>query len=84
MEYDKKHHALLSAVLVPQIIDLIVEKDKISDVAAIDVFYKSKTYALLEIEDTKVWHYSPLTIYHIWKSEDETGEMQLPEEGLLI
>ena len=39
---------------------------------------------LLEKEETKVWHYSPLAIYHIWKNERETGEIELPEEGLLV
>lgn len=49
-----------------------------------NVFYQSETYALLEKEETKIWHYSPLTIYHIWKTERKTGKIELPEEGLLV
>jgi len=84
MEYDGKFHALLSAVLIPQIVDLIVNKENVDDVTAVNTFYQSETYALLEREETKVWHYSPLTIYNIWKTEKETGKIELPEEGLLV
>jgi hypothetical protein len=84
MEYDGKFHALLSAVLIPQIVDLIVNKENVDDVTAVSTFYRSETYALLEREETKVWHYSPLTIYNIWKTEKETGQIELPEEGLLV
>ena len=43
-------------------------------------FYNSKTYEVLAREETKVWHYSPLTIYTMWKEEKETGEIIFPEE----
>lgn len=72
-------NAILSVALIPQIIDLIVENEKIEDSVAIEQFYTSKTYELLSIEETKIWHYSPLTIYHMWKSEKETGKIIFPE-----
>lgn len=72
-------NAILSVALIPQIIDLIVENEKIEDSVAIEQFYISKTYELLSIEETKIWHYSPLTIYHMWKSEKETGKIIFPE-----
>ena len=68
----------------PQVVDIIVREEHLSDIEAINVFYQSETYALLEKEETKVWHYSPLAIYHIWKNERETGKIELPEEGLLV
>ena len=34
-------------------------------------------------EETKMWHFSPLTIFNIWKEEKETGKVVFPEEGLL-
>lgn len=76
---DQQFNTLLSIVIVPQVIDLILEKDGISDIDAIDKFYHSKVYKLLSIEDTKIWHYSPLTIYNMYKSEKETGEIEFPE-----
>lgn len=72
---------MLSVVLVPQVIDLLVEKECLEEVVAIDRFYGSSTYETLSKEETKVWHYSPLTIYHMWKHESETGELLFPEEA---
>lgn len=69
MEYDGKFHATLSVLLVPQIVDLIVKNEKMGDVEATNAFYQSKTYALLENEESKIWHYSPLTLYNIWKND---------------
>ena len=54
-----------------------------NELDAVKAFYSSDTYALLGTEETKVWHYSPLTVYHIWKAECETGQVMLPEEGAL-
>ncbi len=81
---EEKYSALLSMAIVPQVVDIIVREEHMSDVEAINVFYQSETYALLEKEETKIWHYSPLTIYHIWKTERKTGKIELPEEGVLV
>lgn len=81
---EEKYSALLSMAIVPQVVDIIVREEHMSDVEAINVFYQSETYALLEKEEIKIWHYSPLTIYHIWKTERKTGKIELPEEGVLV
>jgi uncharacterized membrane protein YoaT (DUF817 family) len=78
---DKKFNTLLSICIIPQILDLIVQNEKVDDIAAIDLFYNSKTYEFLSKEDTKFWHYSPLMLYTIWKYEKETGELYFPEEA---
>ncbi|MBR2902612.1 MAG: hypothetical protein IKC38_05345 [Clostridia bacterium] len=75
----KKFRSLLSIILVPQIVELIVDKEGIDELVALNELYGSRTYELLAREETNMWHYSPLTIYSIWKSEKETGEMILPE-----
>ena len=80
---EEKFSALLGVSIVPQVVDIIVREKKLSDITAISAFYRSETYALLEKEETKVWHYSPLTIYNIWNTEKETGKIELPEEGLM-
>ena len=76
---DEKFNAILSVSIIPQIISLIITKESMEEDAAINLFYESKTYELLSKEETKLWHYSPLTLYHIWKSERDTGEMVFPE-----
>lgn len=77
---DEKFNALLSLAIVPQIIDLIVRNEGLDDISAITEFYSSKTYEVLSNEETKVWHYSPLTLYMMFKGEKETGELIFPEE----
>ena len=77
---DKKFDSILSIALIPQTVALIVEKDEIDDITAINEFYQSKVYDLLSKEETKMWHYSPMTVYMMWKREKETGEIVFPEE----
>ena len=77
---DEKFNAILSVALIPQIIDLIIEKEHLDEVTALNDFQMSKTYDMLSNENTKLWHFSPLTLYMIWKSEQETGNVILPEE----
>jgi Cu/Ag efflux pump CusA len=58
---DEKFSAMLSVILVPQIIDIIIKKEKMIEDEALVRFYLSKTYKLLSDEESKLWHYSPLT-----------------------
>lgn len=57
---DKKFEAILT-LLVPQVINLICENYPLDEMTASKEFYESKVYSLLEQEDTKLWHFSPLT-----------------------
>jgi hypothetical protein len=41
--------------------------------------YDSKLYALLEQEDTKLWHYSVEKLFDLYQSEVEHGKLDLPE-----
>lgn len=77
---DEKFNSVLSVALIPQIVDLIVEREGLDDLDAIKEFYRSKVYDLLSTEETKMWHYSPMTVYMMWKREKETGEVVFPEE----
>lgn len=67
-------------VLVPQIIRLITENYSYDEVTASNEFYNSRVYALLEQEDTKLWHFSPLTLFNMFDEEKKTGSFELPEE----
>ncbi|MCD8286919.1 MAG: hypothetical protein LUD50_06825 [Clostridia bacterium] len=80
---EKEFQTLLSCYIVPGVIDNIVSREGISFKQAVHEFYRSKTYKYLEIEDTKVWHFSAYCLYTIWKSEQETGEPDWPEVGFL-
>ncbi len=77
---DERFNAILSIAIIPQTVDLIVKNDFVDEISAINEFYHSTTYEMLSREETKVWHFSPMTIYSMWKYERETGEIVFPEE----
>ena len=77
---DEKFNSILSIALIPQTVDLIVKNEGLDDIAAMNEFYRSKTYEMLAKEETKMWHFSPMTVYSMWKHEKETGEVVFPEE----
>lgn len=77
---DEKFNSILSIALIPSTVDLIVKNEGLSDIEGMNAFYYSKTYELLSKEETKMWHYSPMTLYSMWKHERMTGEIIFPEE----
>lgn len=77
---DEKFNSILSIALIPQTVALIAENQGLDDITALNEFYQSNVYELLSKEETKMWHYSPLTIYIMWKHEKDTGEIIFPEE----
>ena len=77
---DEKFNSILSIALIPQTVDLIVKNEWLDDISAMNEFYYSKTYEMLAKEETKMWHFSPMTVYSMWKHERETGEVVFPEE----
>ena len=77
---DAQFNSILSIALIPATVDLIVEREGIDDISAINEFYNSKVYELLSKEETKMWHYSPMTVYTMWKHEKKTGEIIFPED----
>ena len=65
---DKKFEAILT-LLVPQVVQLICENYPVNEIAASREFYESKVYSLLEQEDTKLWHFSPLALFNMYDEE---------------
>jgi len=68
-------------MLIPMVIQIIMDKKEISVIPAVKLFYLSKLYSKLEIECTKIWHLSPLALYEILEIELNTGELVFPTEG---
>lgn len=52
---------------------MITENYPYNEVSAAKEFYDSKVFALLEREDTKLWHLSALALFHIFDEETKTG-----------
>ena len=77
---DAEKFGAVMGLLVEQIVHLITENFAYDEMTATNEFYKSKVYALLEQEDTKLWHFSPLTLFNMFDEEKKTGSFELPEE----
>ena len=71
---DRKFEAIMT-LLVPQVVQLICENDSVDEVTASRAFYESKVYALLEQEETKLWHFSPLTLFSYVRRGDKDGRI---------
>lgn len=68
-------------ILVPQVIKEIMDNENISENTAIENFYNSKVYSVLENEKTKLWHLSPKALYELYKQEVKNGKIDFPEEA---
>ena len=77
---DKKKFEAMLVLLVPQVVHLISEYYGFDEVEASRRFYESSVYSLLEQEDTKLWHLSPLTLFNMYDEEKKTGKITFPEE----
>ena len=76
---EKKFEAVLT-LIVPHIIRLIMERYSYDEITASKEFYVSKVYSLLEQEEKKLWHFSPLTLFNMFAEEKSTGNFIIPEE----
>ena len=50
-------------------------------IEAINSLYFSRLYEKLEIENTKLWHLSPLALYELLEIELQTGKLVFPTEA---
>ena len=69
------------ALIVPPVISLIIKGGGISEEQAVLNFYRSKLYAELSDESSKLWHYGPATLYSMYTQELRTGSYEYPEEA---
>ncbi|MBD5462138.1 MAG: hypothetical protein HDR24_03620 [Lachnospiraceae bacterium] len=77
---DQKNFESMLVLLVPQVVQLISENYSCDEITASKEFYVSEVYELLEQEDTKLWHLSALTLFHMYDEEKRTGIISFPEE----
>lgn len=77
---DQKKFEAMLILIVPAVVHLIIENYGYSEVDASRSFYESQVYALLEQENTKLWHLSPLTLFNMYDEERKTGVITFPED----
>jgi hypothetical protein len=68
-------------MLIPLVIREIMKNRNISEKEAFELLYSSFLYSKLEIESTKLWHLSQLTLANLLNEEIETGNITFPEEA---
>ena len=66
-------------IIIDGLVAKVVKEEKISEDDAITKIYNSKLYALLEQEETKLWHYSTPMLYSLLQQEQKTGEIVFPD-----
>ena len=64
---------------VEGIVEQLIKEHKMSLEGALEYLYSSQLYALLEREETKMWHYSPQMLLHLLENEKTTGKLILPQ-----
>jgi hypothetical protein len=68
-------------MLVPLVIKEIIKSRNVNEKEAFELLYSSFLYSKLEIESTKLWHLSQLTLANLLNEELETGTIIFPEEA---
>jgi len=68
-------------MLIPLVIKEIINIRNISDQEAFELLYSSVLYSKLEVESTKLWNLSQLTLANLLNEEIETGSIVFPEEA---
>jgi len=63
------------------IVESLAKMRKIPKKEALDLFYNSNFYRLYEREDTKLWHFSNVTLTDLLNQEITTGRIEFPVEG---
>jgi len=64
---------------VEGVVELLITEHEMSLQDALERLYSSQLYALLEQEETKMWHYSPQMLVHLLETEKSTGKLELPQ-----
>ena len=78
---NENQFSAMLAIIVPPVIELITKNSNVDDAKAISCFYQSKLYQGLADEKSKLWHYSPMTLYTMYQDELLTGSYNYPEEA---
>ena len=63
------------------IVENLAQMMNIPKSKALDFYYNSSLYKLYEREDTKLWHFSNVTLTDLLNQEMTTGHIEFPVEG---
>jgi len=77
---NENQFSAMLALIVPPIIKEIAKNSNIGEDKIISRFYRSRLYKELSLENSKLWHYSSMTLYTMYQDELLTGDYAYPEE----
>jgi hypothetical protein len=66
---------------INKMVEILTQENSYSFDQATEMIYQSELYSMLENEETKVWHYSPVLLIELLLEEIEKGKMVFPEEA---
>lgn len=69
-------------MIVPKIMELILENSKLSELEETEQFYSSRVYALLEEEETKLWRLNTLTLYNVYEGRTKNRKDYISGGGM--
>jgi len=78
---DKESYNSFMALHSHPIVESLASIQDISQKKALDLFYCSNLYRLYEQENTKLWHFSNVTLTDLLIQEITTGHIEFPVEG---
>lgn len=77
----KDQFSALLTLIVPPVIELIVQNSNAASSQVISRFYKSKLYEELSCEESGLWHYGAMTLYTMFQDELLVGSYEYPQEA---
>ena len=72
----KKFHTFIY-LITKKVVRMIIENENISELDAIQDFYQSEVYQLLETEETKYWWLSPEALYEEYTINKKGGSVHV-------
>ena len=78
---DKDSYNSFMALHSHPIVESFAQIQNIPKIKALDLFYNSNLYRLYEREETKLWHFSNVTLTDLLIQEITTGNIEFPVEG---
>lgn len=76
---DKKRFEAILPLKIESVVELMTKQKGFSFRESLRYLYNSKLYQMLEKEETKVWHYSPMLLLELILKEKEQGILELPD-----
>ena len=78
---DNKSYISFMALTTHPIVESFAQLQNLSKRKALDLFYNSNFYRIYERENTKLWHFSCVTLANLLNQEITTGYIEFPVEG---